>query len=70
MLFNIAKVLIVYTCVSQSMFTVVPEENKIAEIFRNTLKNDQKFLEVDEIFIKKIGKLVLHSLYTCMMLIL
>ena len=41
MLLNIAKVLIVYTCGSQSIFIVVPEENRIAEMFRNTLNNDQ-----------------------------
>ena len=46
MLLNIAKVLIVYICVSQSIFTVVLEENKIKEIFRNTLKNDQNSLRL------------------------
>ena len=41
MLLNIAKVLIVLFVLVKVFFIVVPEENRIAEMFRNTLKNDQ-----------------------------
>ena len=42
MFLNIAHVLTVYICVSQNVcFIVVPQENKIAETFKSTLKNDQ-----------------------------
>ena len=44
MLLNIAKVLIVYICVSQSIFSVAPEENNIAEIFRKHFEKRPKYI--------------------------
>ena len=48
---------------------IIPEENNIVETLRNTLKNDPKSCKLIKIFIKKVEKLVIHSLYTCIKLI-
>ena len=63
MFLNIAKELIVYIFVNQNGSYYCPRsEHKIVETFRNTFEN-LKFLEVDKIFITKIGLLVVISYY-------